>query len=462
MSFEEEFDRIIRQKMEGNKVPFNEGDWQKASNLIEKDRLSSSTLTSSKRFYKIAAVSFVITALTTISFLVVKEPPISKELVSETKVTKRDIQQKGVRRSATNNAKGRDEAKNADNPDLLNSGGYNRGTYKVSESKKESNSFQSNKRDNVKNASAVAQNATTASSETPPALNNESLQEAVASGVLIDDQTKDEKTELGIKNNSDDSSIEEIVNHTTIEQLDQQPIDFAYTSKEPELMPQYKFNMQLRDEDYYKKNAPGLSHFLLIEGGINYHMGWSDINGTDGKGLNWYGGLSYGYNFSKHVGLSLGLQAYTIGNIQTPFYNSSQKVYSFGSAQTQTVLTCNSLIYTAVPIKVLYTTTDNWRFAFGVNAGIVVASKNTMQTVQLSDGVAVASETKNDNGLYTGVNAYSFLMCASVSKEITKRVEFQAEFNYGLSDLFDNSASNTNKQSGNSIRLGLNYRLFTR
>ena len=448
--------------MEGNKVPFNEADWQKASNLIEKDRLGSTTVTSGKRFYKIGAISFVITALTTISFLVVKEPSIGKELVSETTAAKSDIQQTKVRTSATHNAKITDVDKNLVNPDLQDSEEYTRATYKVSESKEESKSFPSHKRDNANNVNTVAQNETTASSETPSTPPNESQAEAVALEVPLVSQTKNEKAELEPKNNSDSSSIKEIVNHTTIEHLNQQAIDFVYINKESELMPQRRFNIKLRDEDYYKKGAPGLRHFLLIEGGINYHMGWVDIKGTDGKGLNWYGGLSYGYNFSKHVGLSLGLQAYTIGNIQTPFYNSSQKVYSFGSAQTQTVLTCNSLLYAAVPLKVHYNTTTNWRFAFGVNAGIVVASKNTMQTVQFSDGVEVASETKSENGLYTGVNAYSFLMCASVNKEITKRVEFQAEFNYGLSDLFDNTVSNTTKQAGNSIRLGLNYRLFTR
>src|SRR4051812_6729806 len=38
MSFEEEFDKIIRQKAEDAKFPFDESNWEKTSRLIDADR----------------------------------------------------------------------------------------------------------------------------------------------------------------------------------------------------------------------------------------------------------------------------------------------------------------------------------------------------------------------------------------------------------------------------------------
>ena len=460
MSFEEEFDRIIRQKMEGNKVPFSEGDWQKASDLIEKDKLSSSVISSTKRFYKMGAITFVITALTTISFLVVKDPSIEKELVSDKKETQKVIQQKSQQTLAHNSIKEVHIAKGPSKSELSDKIAATSMSGAIS-SKAESTAFPVSKK-NPNSKNSIVQKTTEPSSELKQTTGNTKKPFIVAAAVPNDKEESEEKPEINSEIESYDAGSSSISESTPIERLNQQPTDFRYHLNEPELIPQNGFSKRLKEEDYYKKGASKLSHFLLMEGGVNYHFGWTDLNGTDGKGLNWYAGLTYGCNFNKHLGVSIGMQAYTVEHIQTPFYTSSQKVYSFGSAQSQTVLTCNSLLYAALPLKIHYTTSSNWRFSAGVNAGVVVEAKNTVQTIQLSDGVLVASETHTESGLYSGLNTTSFLLCASVNKEITNRVEFQAEFNYGLSDLFENTSSNTNKQLGNSIRLGLNYRLFTR
>ncbi len=227
-----------------------------------------------------------------------------------------------------------------------------------------------------------------------------------------------------------------------------------FTAGELDLQPTVK----VLDEDYYKKKR-FKTHFFNAEAGAAYLAGWDVTGGKDGKGLNWFAGVNYGLYVSGKVALGAGVQLYNISHIEKPFYSISTTQYGFGSTGTRTVITTGSLYYAALPIKVYYLLNEHSQFGAGVNIGMPVEARSTVETYGLSDQVVINSQKTTRTGVYEGINTTNLLLSAFYKTRVAKRLYVSGEAVYGVSDIFDNLAQNAREQAL-GFRLGLSYTLF--
>ena len=63
MSFEEEFDKKVRQKAEGVDYPFDSSNWEKASRMIDAERLPGAVKAAGKSYASLGIGLFVGTAV---------------------------------------------------------------------------------------------------------------------------------------------------------------------------------------------------------------------------------------------------------------------------------------------------------------------------------------------------------------------------------------------------------------
>ncbi len=154
---------------------------------------------------------------------------------------------------------------------------------------------------------------------------------------------------------------------------------------ESDLMPTPFTVLSRYDDDYFKNKKTPKTHYMNVELGGNYLLGWNAQNGKDGKGLNWFAGVNYGRYLSRKISISLGLQAYNIAHITQPFYFATSKEYGFGSKNIYTRVTSNQLYYIAVPLKFNYAVNSTNVIGFGVNAGYLVSANNTISKYYLLD-----------------------------------------------------------------------------
>ena len=177
-------------------------------------------------------------------------------------------------------------------------------------------------------------------------------------------------------------------------------------------------------------------------------------------GTNFYAGINYGIYISKKISVSAGLQFYNVGNIKQSFYTASQTVYGFGSTGSYTNITTNSLYYISIPLKLNYVLSPISKIGIGLNTGFLVGGKNTIETYNLFDGVKANVTTTTNNGYYEGVNTKNMVLSAFYTHKLNKRLSINGELMYGISDIYNNTTTNTTKQNTIGLKLGLTFTLF--
>lgn len=216
--------------------------------------------------------------------------------------------------------------------------------------------------------------------------------------------------------------------------------------------------IRVYDADYYKAKRRK-THYLNVEAGMAYLMGWNAPKGKDAKGFNAYAGVNAGLYLGKKSSVSIGLQIYNIGNIQQPFFNGSNVSYDFGANGTYTVLSGKSLYYTAVPINFNYSLKGSDRISIGVNTGVLCGGVNTEETFEMQDGVKKNHAVNRYMGYYEGMNPVNVMLTAGYGRNISKRFRMNAEFLYGLSDIYKSTKLNQTKERIPGIRIGMQYTL---
>jgi hypothetical protein len=220
-------------------------------------------------------------------------------------------------------------------------------------------------------------------------------------------------------------------------------------------------NTILNYDDYYQKGKSIKKHYLNLEAGAAYLLGWQTKQGIDAKGINAFAGLNYGAYISKKMSLSIGLQAYNINNIKESFYKNTRTSYSFGSSSTNTVITCNALYYAAIPFKINYILNQNNKIGLGINFGYVLNSKNTIETYGLMDNQKINYVTETNHKIYESINSTNFQLSLFYSVKLSKRFGVNIEALYGLTDIFiGKKLINKNNEMPTGFRLGLTYTLF--
>ena len=452
MSFEEEFDKIIRQKLEESAFPFDEKNWEKASRLLDDERKIGG-ITIGKKFYYIGFSLLAIIAIGTLAI-------------------------------SYNNAN-RSDSIIINNNDAKLLAIVNHENIKREETQLPSNNEPKNALATVPDA-VLKQSLTSVDKVESVIVQSSSSKSSVKGKIIIPASIQvnsniintNKKTESVI--NANEKTVAENKQGNNLEtsksDLAREEVKEVLTVHEPitlitSIFPAYYSNQNIvlnklnmfkhYDEDYYK-NKNRTTRFLTIEAGTCYLLGWDTKLGKDAKGFNWYGGVNYGIHLSKNISISAGGQVYNINHIEQPFFNGSKTEYSFSSVTTNTVVTSNMLYYAAVPIKISYLLNQQNKVGVGFTMGFLVNSKNKIETYTLLDNGKVNNVVTNNNGVYKGTNANNMLLNAFYTAQLTNRVGVNAEFIYGLSDIFNNTNTIKNMEKSVGLRLCLQYTLFNK
>lgn len=511
MSFEEEFDKKIKQKVDEASFPFDEGNWAKASNMLDAER----NVVKGKSLNKFYLPALVFLMLTTVTLVTIKTTSTNqtnekgliaqanehqeKSLAQQKSLSEETVaaQENSVTPENTevleniNAIQSQENTSISDKPKVIaepsekQSLEVSNTNNQVSASKKETKKSKvktevDNLRDNsslslaqhlaTNNASDSDENVeqedskltvekiATVSDETSNA-NKDALNiVATKSNQVTEELTQKEQT-LETSANINALNAESSIKESTF--LNLNAIVTALPVQEEKEIGNTPIILLARyDEDYYKKNAKPF-HFLNIEAGASYLMGWQTQTGVDGEGLNWFGGANYGVYLSKKIAVGAGLQVYNISHIKDAFSKTTQVAYGFGSTSSTTIITTNSLYYISVPFKIYYTLNQSNQLGFGFNAGYLFNSKNTLDSFDLIEGAKQNQHTEIKKGIYEGLSSTNMMLSAFYNMKINKRFSLNGEVMYGLTDIFLNkNALNKNTESPLGLRISVKYTLF--
>jgi hypothetical protein len=496
MSFEEEFDSIIRNKNEGANFPFDEANWTKASAMIDADRAGGITATGFKKFYLPA----LILGITSLSFLLLYnvtqhdspsnlsnqnntqfgEAKDTEKLTAESAITA-DNASIAQQESTQNNALAKTEtigntSDKTSRTDALNAtNNVVKEIAFVSNTKKTSANLP-NKNNEKTNSNAFVNSAPLADNTSEKAADNkvqkQKEEEFSSSNSYKKEQTKNESANNSTSKEEPLASAAVIQNpvfQSAAPSLEQETINAEQLNlialnavmQENELRNIPFVLLQQYDEDYYKK-LRGPKHFMTIEAGSEYNLGWQGQGARDGKGFNWFGGVNYGYYLCKKMALGLGLQVYNIQNTKQAFYSATGKEYDFGFSNTKISVTSNNLIYLAIPVKAYYALNATNQIGLGFNAAYLVAANSTINTFANNDLASPSISPTTVKDIYKGTNQTNLMASAFYTLRVSKRLGVNAEFMYGLSDIFKNTQSINTTEKPMALRLSLQYTLFNK
>lgn len=502
MSFEEEFDGIIRRKAEEENYPFDQGNWEKASGLLDADKKALRA----EKLRRILLPGTLLLLLGTAGFVVfnyvtnedsdkgISVVTGSKPAGSDvTSLNERDL---SLEKNSATESTSKTELENVNTapmakhdattpgpePETAASGKLVAATVvvaKVSDVKQlygpaVENTKPENSEKSLENSSTnvaekkVAEPATENSAVENAAKGNNSFTREESSNPVTSgnssisengDQQNQKKSETQPEEIALNATQESIVN---AEQLDMVYATLPTEAIEMNLMPTPFSFLPRYDDDYYNNGKKPKKHYFNIEGGANYLLGWAAAKGKDGQGLNWYGGFNYGLYLCRKTSISVGLQAYNISHINQPFYRVSGKEYGFGSTPVYTTVTSNQLYYIALPLKLNYAVNSANTIGFGVNGAYLLSAENTVYNYYFLDNAETSAGPGKvrTKGVYEGTSMANFMLTAHYSTRFGKRIGVNFEVNYGLTDLFKNTSDIKTAEKPLAVRVGLTYTIF--
>lgn len=494
MNLDDKFDKTIKQKISEAEFPFDESNWEKASRMIDAERGVSVGFKSSKLFLLIGTL-FLGVAAGTFGFLYLGHDQDENKITMTNKLNQENSSvraeqfaenttgaekiNKEVSETKTENSlteATNDSGSSTDNsnnsPSASGKSGSNTNLPSLaanhSFSDSESNESQKTSHGNsgIDNAAKMNESAkadpfekTTAKSGTKS--NNYKKQRQV-----LGSKTSDKKDAASNSNVIDmellnaANAVEQEV--TTSDYLEMHSSVLQLWQKEEVLRNSPHDFIRIYDEEYYKKSRKRL-HFINLDAGAAYMLGWESAKGNDAAGLNYYAGINYGLYIKKKMSITIGAQFYNISHIKNPFYSRQNLQYDFGYNGNYTNITSNELMYVGIPVKVYRNISRTGKVGFGVNTAFLVDSRNSVQTFTERDLVKSNIQTVQQKGNFEGVNTMNFMLSANYNQRLSRRFFLNAEFVYGLSDTYNKSTTLNNTRENNmGIRLGIQYTLFER
>jgi hypothetical protein len=449
MSYEEEFDRIIRRKAEEAEYPFDERDWEKANGMLDREQ-SRRTAIRLKRIIVPSAIAVTIgVAVMAISFLDTTEPSKMVSVISE---THEKVQSEPQKLSEADNTA---PAINTGADVAETRSGAVQTTNALPD---ESEAVSAGSAETTGNSGDAARISGTNLPSTPD-LNNAASGTALTMPVVTPDQQK--KTE-----NATDIPVPAIdmTGLTAVEEPVAPELPYSIEAhggylpveSERDIVPA-GVSLPQSYEDYFKNNYK--SHWLTTEAGTMYNLGWN-VNGTsDAAGINWYGVVQYGRYLSRKIAVSAGLEAYNIAGISKPTHETRTTDYSFGSTVASTMVTTTQLYYAGVPVKFHYVFRNGSRAGIGVNTGWLVAASNRIDTFAVRNDLPVTGSA-NVKGIYDNVNQLNAQVVLSFSYPVSRRFRVQGEVMYGVTDIFTASNRMATRENTQGLRVGIQYQLF--
>lgn len=495
MSFEDEFDRIIRQKSEEAAFPFDEKNWQKVSAQLDTQRRPAGFWITKK--LSIAVVALLI--LLGSSYFIMREtavvnpslaqnsnklnsteakadPAPQDNIVKTEQAQVKDLESpvidNDIKNELSPTVSGKKENSSRDKVEKtitavsgikkseshgLNNNGSSEIKMQSTKNNKAARSVIATElpatNENVEKQVAEAKDKTISE-----ASNNNNTNNSALSSIKVTTEAKDNAL---IENDQEDFAAEKSMYPELFEAFSMRTIqtNLPQDQNEQSLLPSPFVMLTYLDDDYYKKKN-FKKHYLNVEVGSTYLFGWQSKKETDGKGFNWFAGINYGRYVTNKMSISAGVQFYNISNIKNPFYSHSNTSFGFGATITTTIITATSLYYAAIPLKFAYKVNANNQIGLGVNVGFLMAASKNVETFTFSEYGKTDISNNKGLGAYRNIAGTNLLLSAFYKTQLNKRLALNGEIMYGLTDLFKNTMTITNSEKATGIRISLQYTLF--
>lgn len=427
MSYEEEFDRIMREKAEGLEPAFEEDHWLGARRLIDESRQSG------RGFMKSLSLTIGVVLVGGFAALLWLSPEKSDEVLAE----------KGaVAVSALNLETGTVQQAASAEPSTFQAGtAVSSGPAKSDAEKPHiSKSSAGPLHEKGSGSSPVAPAGTSVNGKA------EILLSAVVPANTGAFDSQDKSTETAAAALPDD-----FVFLTTNGMM----LDVEPGRHEARLSPLTA--IRHKGDDYYDKKKDRGGFFVDAVAGAAFFTGWQASDRYDGRGMNWFAALNAGRTFAGSWQVASGIQLFNLAHLNEPFYVAESKSYDFGSVTSSTVITTSQLFYVGVPVKLTRVFQNGGRASLGMIGAQLWRSNNEITSQVIRDN-SVLSETKSGNGkLYEGMNQQVLMLSAGYDLRVGRRISAGVEMVYGLTDLFAPNTYLERSERPVMVRAGLTY-----
>jgi len=496
MSYEDEFDKIIRDKVGEAEYPFDDTNWAKTSRLIDADR-SLARKAALKKFFLPAA--FVVGS--TVLFFV-SQFDTSKDLLAEKQQTTLSANNNSPQgepstfKTNSNNASAAEgqtsPAAKSEKSEMIASPDSKTEPANVVLSEKQPSVETAKGETNATPAEQTNSDPSMVASASGQKKANEHVTKTSASATndVANNAFNAEKSglEKNGRNKNGDIKVAPLMSLTAANEKavasenkaaatdqdensvtvnsDNEMLESDVLNANQMLLPQVAYNNDVKlpltflpryEPDYYSKKAK--THFLNVEFGATYLLGWNTATGKDGQGLNMFGGLNYGYYLGK-FSIGVGAQLYNITNIHKAFYEVERTEYGFGSTKSYTTVTTNDMYYVGVPIRVSYHLNRSNHIGLCFNAGYLVKMNNTVEGYAVVEGVKKENAGISNKALYDGVSSWNYMGSVFYNARLNDRFALHGEFVYSFADLFSNNNAVSNQENPMGLRVGLQYYIF--
>lgn len=203
---------------------------------------------------------------------------------------------------------------------------------------------------------------------------------------------------------------------------------------------------------------PSLAHTTLgFDLGGGYSIGWKGKAGNEANGLSPVIGMHLTHFFNKKAGVSVGIQYNSLVHLKTGYSNSST-TYDFGYNNNTTTVTPKTLHYVTVPITLIYKLDDKNSLSAGVSLLYLLNTSSTVNTTAQNELNPPSNHSKTSFGYTNGFNKMDIQAHLAYRRKIYKGISARLEGYYGFMDIETNSFFSDNSFQRNSgLRLILSY-----
>lgn len=207
-------------------------------------------------------------------------------------------------------------------------------------------------------------------------------------------------------------------------------------------------------------------HELNAEVGVVNSFGWMVNDKRNGNSLSPLAGLNYFYHFNAKSTVMIGAQYNSLSNLTESNVSYSITSYDFGVNNDVTNYKITGLHYLAAPIKYIHSINKQNAFGIGMNVTYLLNTKNRIENYKTIESNVITTEGRADKGygrdVTTNINAQ---LAISYHRKLAKNIGLNVELNRSVKNIFTdynffNSKNVSNKPY--ALKLSLTYSLFTK
>lgn len=516
MSFEEEFDRKIKMKMDEAAFPFDPANWEKASAMLDASRGAGVATAAPKKWYLPAALLGIATIGLAIYFWPEAGKQQPQAVLSEStgntelSVQKTDKTNTNTATTTTDNSnklippatnvapilvENTRATDNATSPKNTNTQTHQlANTENLAVGNRPLNTeVRQNRQAEVRNQQAQQQAqeintglAATTKAERPSGMqpiasnnnspdtpeqtqartSNESASAPVSKQNTTGNNTGAWAAQVPQKSSEPQLTEPQSSNRvsesgTTVQQEDYLVVypllqsNSSYMQNENQLR-ETKFVLLKRyDDDYYHNRHAPKNYFVNVEGGAFYNFGWMVANTRDGKGINAYAGVNYAHHLTKKSAAGIGLQIVNLGHVSQPFYKGATTTFDFYAVSTGTSIVAQNTTFLSFPFRFYYLPNKLTQVGAGISGNYMLQTQNRYTITSTHTDITDTKSSTVEKGVYANANRLTLQASVFYVREVIPGLSVKAEYAYGLTDLYKNTGGINSTERLHGIKAGI-------